>query len=356
MGHPTDPIMRVATSGTEATGKNYSNTTATTGFVFTSAGPDAVPEWAAPAGATVAQLTLTRVIDIGTSVAPASQRGTFSAPYSTMAQAIADLPAGGTVIVVPGDYSTQVWAFTSTGTTTVVNLAGLWNSIHGNPDQPVLAPAITAAHGLVLQGIACTSTVTGPATFLWAKYCAFDAAVSVQAIIAENCTFDLAGAVTTTDPETNFIGCFFNRAGTVVTTPPGATFRATTFSLANDIVVSGGGGAITFDQASFNDFWQNTCTTNGTYTVIGSPLSGVAATAANPTLAAGRTLLATIAITGVFNQPAVVANFCGAVPPTGVVLDAKLAAGPAIEIYINNYTGGPLAYPGSDVRWKILAP
>lgn len=47
MGHPTDPLMRVATSGTEATGKNYSNSPATAGTVLTSAGPDAVPEWAA---------------------------------------------------------------------------------------------------------------------------------------------------------------------------------------------------------------------------------------------------------------------------------------------------------------------
>lgn len=50
MGHPTDPIMRVATSGTEATGKHYSNTPATAGLVFTSAGEDAVPIWA-PGGA-----------------------------------------------------------------------------------------------------------------------------------------------------------------------------------------------------------------------------------------------------------------------------------------------------------------
>lgn len=355
MGHPTDPLMRVATSGTEATGKNYGNSPATAGLVLTSAGPDLPPDWAPPVSP-VARLTLTRVVDIGTSVALADQRGTFTAPYATMAQAVADLPAGGTVLVVPGDYGTQVWAFNSTGTTSVLNLAGLWNSIHGNPDQYVLAPAITSTHGLVLQGIDCASTVTGPTAFLWAKYCAFDAPVAVQAIVAENCTFDLLGEVTTTDPETNFIGCFFNRLGTVLTTPAGATFRETTFSAANAIVVSGGGGTIVFDQATFNDFWTHTCTTNGTYVVLGTPLSGVEATPANPTLAAGRTLLATIPITGVFSQPCVVANFCGAVPPTGVMVDAKLAAGPAIEIYINNYTGGPLAYPGSDVRWKILAP
>lgn len=47
MGHPTDPLMRVATSGTEATAKHYSNTPATPGFVFTSVGPDEVPAWAA---------------------------------------------------------------------------------------------------------------------------------------------------------------------------------------------------------------------------------------------------------------------------------------------------------------------
>lgn len=38
--------MRVGTSGTEATGKNYSNSPATPGTVFTSAGPDEVPDWA----------------------------------------------------------------------------------------------------------------------------------------------------------------------------------------------------------------------------------------------------------------------------------------------------------------------
>lgn len=46
MGHPTDPLMRVATSGTEASAKHYSNTVATPGFVLTSIGPDQVPVWA----------------------------------------------------------------------------------------------------------------------------------------------------------------------------------------------------------------------------------------------------------------------------------------------------------------------
>ncbi len=42
-----DPLMRVGTSGTQATGKNYSNDPATAGLVLTSDGPDDVPKWEA---------------------------------------------------------------------------------------------------------------------------------------------------------------------------------------------------------------------------------------------------------------------------------------------------------------------
>lgn len=50
MGHPTDPLMRVSTSGTEAVAKNYSNSVATVGLAFISQGPDQVPIWGTPAG------------------------------------------------------------------------------------------------------------------------------------------------------------------------------------------------------------------------------------------------------------------------------------------------------------------
>lgn len=354
MGHPTDPIMRVATSGTEATGKNYSNSPATAGLVFTSAGADVVPIWAAASA--LPQLTLTRILDNGTPIAPAAQNGTFGAPYSTMAQCIADLPNGGTILVVPGDYTTQAWTFTHAGTMTIVNLAGLWNSVYGSPAQSVLAPAISSTNGIVLQGIVCTSTVSALTATLWAKYCGFVAATTISSIVAENCTFSLAAAVTTTGADTHYIGCAFNFVGTVITTPPNATFIQTTFTPLSAIFISGGGGRVILDQATFNSFSEGLCTTNGSYLVLGTPLSGVVSTAANPTLAAGRTLLATVPVTAAFDQPTVVANFCGGAPPTGVLLDAIFAGGIEIDIYISNYTGVPVAYPGGDVRWKVLAP
>jgi len=47
----TDPLMRVSTAGTEARGKNYSDTPATAGLVLTSTGPDGIPAWdPVPAG------------------------------------------------------------------------------------------------------------------------------------------------------------------------------------------------------------------------------------------------------------------------------------------------------------------
>jgi hypothetical protein len=142
-----------------------------------------------------------------------------------------------------------------------------------------------------------------------------------------------------------------------MTVPSSPKFRDTRFSAANSIVISGGGGSLIFDQASFNSWAENQCTTNGAYLPIGTPLSGVVATGPNGALAAGRTLLTSVPVTGAYDQPAVVVNFAGAVPPAGVLLDAHYTAvGPAVEIYITNYTGAPLAYPARDVRWRILAP
>jgi hypothetical protein len=297
-----------------------------------------------------------RVLDFSTSTPVAEQNGTFQSPYGTMAQCVADLPTGGTVLIVPNSYGYDAWNFTHTGTLTLVNMAGLWNDVNGNSDQYVVAPGFTSLNGgIVLMGIACSTSIDLHANNLWAKYSSFSGSVIAGAVMADSCTFDSTAELTVSGAENDFTNCYFNRPGLLMTVPDGPKFRDCRFSGANSVVISGGGGTLWFDQASFNSWAAMQCTSNGIYAEIGVPLSGVVATAANPALPAGRSLLGSAAVTGVYNQSAVMANFCGAVPPTGIVLDAHYALN-TVEIYANNYTGGPLVYAGADVRWRILVP
>jgi|WetSurMetagenome_2_1015567.scaffolds.fasta_scaffold00908_19 hypothetical protein len=299
-----------------------------------------------------------RVLDFSTTTPLAEQNGTFQSPYGTMGQCIADLPTGGTVLIVPNNYGYDAWHFTHTGTLTLINLAGLWNDVYGNPDQYVVAPGFQSDNGgIVLQGIACSAGILVAVQNIWAKYSSFSGVIDCGSLICDSCTFDSQAKLTATGAENDFTNCFFNRLGLLMTVPSAPKFRDTRFSAANSIVISGGGGSLIFDQASFNSWAENQCTTNGTYLPVGNPLSGIVETGPNAALAPGRSLLTSVPVTGAYDQPAVIANFAGAVPPAGVLLDAHYTAvGPAVEIYITNYTGAPLAYPASDVRWRILAP
>jgi hypothetical protein len=66
-------------------------------------------EYRPPGGAPVFLnlLTNTRFVDVGTATPPASQNGNIESPFATLAAAVADLPSGGLLLVVPGDYTPE---------------------------------------------------------------------------------------------------------------------------------------------------------------------------------------------------------------------------------------------------------
>lgn len=305
---------------------------------------------------TMRQMYRVRVLDGATTAPLAEQNGTFQAPYGTMAQCIADLPQGGTVLVVPQNYSYAPWNFTHENTLTIVNLASIWNDVYGSSDQYVVAPGFESTlGGLVLIGVALSTSIDVHSFPLWMKYSSADGSIACGNIVADSCTFANVGAITAVGAENDFTNCYFNIAGQFLECPTGPKFRDCRFGQSCSVLIAGGGGSIIFDQASFNSWAEMQCTTNGVYTDIGAPLGGVVNTVANAALPAGRSLVADVAVTGTYNQPCVVCNFCGAVPPSGVTLDGHYSVG-HVEIYANNYTGGPLNYPGGDVRWKLLVP
>src|SRR5512138_1665214 len=102
--------LRVATSGGPAYADDIGGA-GVPGNVLTRVAVPGFPDnvgWAAGGGASLAQLTNTRWVDKTTTVPVPDQTGTVGAPFSTLAAGLAALAAtGGTLLMVPGDYSTE---------------------------------------------------------------------------------------------------------------------------------------------------------------------------------------------------------------------------------------------------------
>ncbi len=105
MGHPTDPLMRVANSGLEARGKHYSDTPATAGLVLTSAGPEAIPVWAVGSP----DILVNKVIFVDAARSAIGMTGALNHPFQTIQQAVTYAEGTGwadaIIMVAPGTYA-----------------------------------------------------------------------------------------------------------------------------------------------------------------------------------------------------------------------------------------------------------
>lgn len=143
-------------------------------------------------------LTLVRIVDRGTTLPDASQKGTWSAPFKTLKQAITSLSThGGTILAIPGDYTAEgtITIGDTDNTVQIVNAACLWNSIYlpasGNEDAIVSLPAITASGAICLQGVSLTLPVS--AALVWLKYSGADnVAINTGTLVADHSAFTYA--------------------------------------------------------------------------------------------------------------------------------------------------------------------
>lgn len=267
MGHPNDPLMRVGTSGTEATAKNYSNTPATAGFFFQSVGPDAVPVWVPPGAIGLVNLSNVVWVDLGTTVPLAGQTGNIEAPFHTFAQALAALPDGGTIIATPGDYfeAPLVIATSGSNSISIVNASGLQTTppFTSHTTQLVNLPAIASCNNaLFLQG--CSSTgrpITAVSAPLWLIACFIESATVTSFELHATLTtlIDTAAVVVVVASENTFDNCYFYRtASGILATIEDAgriKFRDSQFAgLVPTIAFTAPGNRADFDESSMIEF------------------------------------------------------------------------------------------------------
>jgi hypothetical protein len=163
----------------------------------------------AASGGGVAPLTKALFVDRG-STGVATPDGSIGAPFKTLGAGLAALGAGGgTLLVVPGDYSSEPSrAVNLTAPVSIVNLAGFQGFFAGNP---VTLPALTTtgASPLLLQGcITATVAMVAGLLQLFASQLN-DALTGASQLIAQD---SLIADVFTADVA-DFFHCFFTGAG-----------------------------------------------------------------------------------------------------------------------------------------------
>lgn len=153
--------LRVATSGGPAYADDIGGA-GVPGNVLTRVAVPGAPDnvlWGA-GGGSLAQLTNTRWVDKNTTVPLVDQTGTVGAPFSTLAAGILALAAtGGTLLILPGDYSAEGapdMAVDGAFTVGFINVAGA-QVVPGDASglQEVVLPGLVGSASKFVQGCTC---------------------------------------------------------------------------------------------------------------------------------------------------------------------------------------------------------
>ena len=139
-------------------------------------------------------LSTVKYVDRTTTLPTANQTGSIISPFATIVQAIAALPSGGTIMVVPGDYTSEGALVFSANDWTLSSFDAHPNYVYGaGGPKSVSVGAISGPVSINMVGIVATSTVTTSAG-LTADSCFFTGAINAGFMDAFDCRL-LAGAI-----------------------------------------------------------------------------------------------------------------------------------------------------------------
>ncbi len=218
-------------------------------------------------------LTSVRYVDRNTTVPTALQNGSILFPYTTIAQAIASLPTGGTIQIVPGDYSSEGTLNFSEHNWTLSCLDVHPNYVFGaSAATQVLTgslsgPGVTGTINLVgLQVIGTVSGFFG----ITADSCYFNDDLASTAFDAYDCRF-LAGANITITGGMGLADCKLD--ATVITCPNAILCRLVDCELASSFTLTSGLTGNLFICGRTNYYLQSITNTitGATVTVTSTP-------------------------------------------------------------------------------------
>lgn len=252
-----------------------------------------LPITTTPLSSLVASLTRVMWVDGGTTAATADQTGQVSAPFKTITQAVAALPTGGTLLIVPGDYSTEA-AVGVGSATTFVNLAGLqYPGIVAI--RPVLLPSLTGDGAKNIMGCQLTAAVTSNNT-ITTQSCNIATNITAvgyqdfHSVITVTNTIQVNGAAS--DAELRGTRYAIG-AGPIpnINLPAARTLRLVDvlFDIAGSVNINfaGAGGLIDADGASFSSFAASAgAIVNGAFQTLWQGWAKVIANVVVPALAA----------------------------------------------------------------------
>lgn len=241
-------------------------------------------------GASVAALTNTFFVDQGTAVAAPSQDGSIGAPFSTITAAIAALAAGGTLLIVPADYSVEAPIVVGTATS-FINLSG--SQYPGGPVlSEVILPQLTGDGAKVIEGCTIANTVSSGNSVTTIS-CGISADITAVGYQDLNSVF-LAGVGiqvngAASDGELRGTRCADAVNPVTINMPAARTLRLieVLFNLTGsaNIVFAGPGGLVDADGTSFSSFVGSASViTNGTFQTLWNGWAKVIANVVVPAL------------------------------------------------------------------------
>ena len=158
-----------------------------------------------------------------TTLPTALQNGSSVSPFATIAQAIAALPTGGVIMIMPGDYSAEPALNLGASNWTIESIDVHVNYVYGGPGiNQTIVPAITGTGNVNLISIRVAGSVTGFAR-ICGDACWFTGALTASAHDYFDCRFtNTVGTITVvlgmgfTDCELDSV-TFFSLAANPVT-------------------------------------------------------------------------------------------------------------------------------------------
>jgi hypothetical protein len=219
-----------------------------------SPGPGLPPGFAWQFLGSLSPLTGVVWVDGSTAVPSSRQTGSILAPFATITAAVAALAAGGTVLIIPGDYSAEP-AVAVPFDIALINMAGLqYGSV---PLRQVTLPSLVGNGSITIQGCHLANVVQSVLGSVTTQSCVISADITAQLLyqdwyssVPTRVTFSVAaiGAV--------MVGTSFSvpSAASDFALPAGGLFSAkgVTFSPADTIVFAAGvAGDVQLDGASY---------------------------------------------------------------------------------------------------------
>jgi hypothetical protein len=201
-------------------------------------------------------VNLSNTVFVDKSTTAPSPDGSISQPYPTLAAGIAALPTGGTLCIVPNDYTSE-GPLTLSGSVSysLVNFSGLQIAPHtvGFNYSPVILPTLSGDSSKYIQGCACSGDVTSNTGTLTFVSSGLDGkATAANGLDFSNSLLDRSPGsgytLTITGSGTlTMDGCVVNAGGNFASLPSGAS---PDHSITNTIFGSPGNHNVVFTSPS----------------------------------------------------------------------------------------------------------